>query len=215
MSEGTEATRGARLQQKSALHRARQKEDLRRAILNAAAELFASKGYEGFSLRQVAEAVGYSPTTIYLYFTDKDELLFQVAMEGFQDFGARLQAAYDGADNAPERIAQLGRAYVCFGLERPVHYRLMFMQRGEFLERPAPAGCTPVIDSFGVLRRTVEEGLASGELRGPGTDVLTSFLWSLVHGLVALSLSTSYFSEQTTLALFEEYTEVALQGMLP
>lgn len=215
MNEGEANTRTARLRTNSAGRRARQKDDLRRVILDAAADLFASKGYEGFSLRQVAEAIGYSPTTIYLHFKDKDDLLFQVASEGFRDFGERIQAAYDAAATAPERVRTTGRAYVRFGLERPVHYRLMFMQRGEFLERPAPEGQGAVIDSFGVLRRVVEEGLASGQLRGPSADVLTSFLWSLVHGLVALSLATSNFPEEVALALFEQHMEVTLHGMLP
>ena len=184
-------------------------------ILDAAAELFASKGYEGFSLRQVAEAVGYSPPTIYLYFTDKDDLLFQVAIEGFRDFGERLQAAYEGGATAPERIRALGRAYVRFGLERPVHYRLMFMQRGEFLERPAPTGSASVIDAFDVLRRAVEEGLAAGELRGQNADILIRFLWASVHGLVALSLATPYFRPEAVFQELEQHLEVTLHGLLP
>jgi AcrR family transcriptional regulator len=48
----------------------------RQAILTAAGALFLEQGYERFSLRKVAERIGYSPTTIYPYFRDKDDLLF-------------------------------------------------------------------------------------------------------------------------------------------
>jgi AcrR family transcriptional regulator len=51
--------------------------------VDAAGALFLEQGYERFSLRKVAERIGYSPTTIYLYFRDKDDLLFTVVDEGF------------------------------------------------------------------------------------------------------------------------------------
>ncbi|MFX5306100.1 helix-turn-helix domain-containing protein, partial [Acinetobacter baumannii] len=75
MSENT-ATRQIRIRQKSAERRERRRQETRRAILEAATRMFEREGYEGFSLRQVAEAIGYTPTTIYLYFKDKDDLLF-------------------------------------------------------------------------------------------------------------------------------------------
>lgn len=208
-------TRQQRLRQASADRRTRQKADLRRAILDAAADLFARVGYEGFSLRQVAESIGYSPTTIYLHFTDKDDLLFQVALEGFRDFGERLQAAYDGGDTSFERLRLLGHAYLRFGLERPVHYQLMFMQRGEFLERPVPGGVAPVIDSFGLLERIVREGLETGEFRSGDPGVYTTFLWSGVHGLVALALATSYITPEAATALYDGHMEVVRRGLTP
>ncbi len=55
---------------------------MRQAILTASTELFLEHGYHNFSLRQVAEKIGYSPGTIYLYFQDKDAILFTIMEEG-------------------------------------------------------------------------------------------------------------------------------------
>ncbi|MFH4082248.1 helix-turn-helix domain-containing protein, partial [Acinetobacter baumannii] len=74
----TSATRQARIRQNSAQRRERSRQETRQAILEAAIQMFEREGYEGFSLRQVAENIGYTPTTIYLYFKDKDDLLFAV-----------------------------------------------------------------------------------------------------------------------------------------
>src|SRR5918992_973820 len=111
--------------------RERQRQQLRQAILDAAGELILERGYEGFSLRQVAERIGYSATTIYLHFENKDALIAAVIDEGFERFLRALQAV-----ETPDplgRIIDLGRAYVRFGLENRVYYQLMFMQRADLL----------------------------------------------------------------------------------
>lgn len=68
-------TRVERTRQASRHRREQEKEELQQLILKAAGELFLEQGYDRFSLRQVAERIGYSATTIYLYFEDKDDLL--------------------------------------------------------------------------------------------------------------------------------------------
>lgn len=204
-----------RVRQKSAERRTREKLDLRRAILDAATELFGREGYEGFSLRQLAEAIGYSATTIYLHFKDKDDLLHHVVLEGFRSFGLEMQRAYDSAEHTLDRLEALGMAYLRFGLSHPLHYRLMFMVRGEWLERPIPPGYPSVIDSFGLLERTVHEGLARGELRPGPADVYTTFLWSSVHGLVSLHLATPRFPQELLEPLYQQHLEVIRRGLTP
>src|SRR5919201_6487096 len=102
-----------RLRRASRRRREQEKQELRQAILAASAELILERGYDGFSLRQVAERIGYSATTIYLHFENKDALVAAVIDEGFGRFLRALQAV-DTLDPLG-RIADLGRAYVRFG----------------------------------------------------------------------------------------------------
>src|SRR5919199_4858802 len=96
--------------------REQQRQQLRQAILDAAGELLLERGYEAFSLRQVAERIGYSATTIYRYFENKDDLVFGIVDEGFRIFGDRLRAAAAGPVDPLERLRAVGEAYVRFGL---------------------------------------------------------------------------------------------------
>lgn len=192
-----------RIRLRSADRRRRRRTELRRAILEAAVGLFERRGYEDFSLRRVAEEIGYSATTIYNYFDDKDDLLLHVAMEGFERFGEELQAAYDSAIDPLDRLEAIGRAYVEFGLEHPVHYRLMFLQRGEFLAREAPEGYESVIDSFAILERVVLEGLESGRLPPGELRTYAGALWAHVHGIVALGIGVPSVGPEAARALFE------------
>lgn len=216
MKKTTQAkTRGERIQSRSAKRRAKQKEELRSTILAAAKDLFLAHGYEGFSLRQVAEEVGYSPTTIYLYFSDKDELLLHVCLEGFQTFGVMLRAGYESSDDPRKRLEALGEQYFKFGLENPANYRLMFMQRTDIRMEELPEGYKSTEDSFGYLFRTVQECISVGYLQGD-PQTLANFIWSGIHGIVALALvdDPKYTREdaEASFALYKANMHRVLRG---
>ena len=185
----TAIPRAERIRSNSADRRNRAKEDTKRAILEAATTLFEQRGYDGFSLRQVAEGIGYTATTIYLYFKDKDELLLAVCAEGFAGFGAVLEAASKSTTDPRLRIAEIGRAYINFGLSHPVHYRVMFMQTPDFV---LSAANQPQNDasSYQIFLEAVTAAMRAGVI--PVADPLetTNLLWAGVHGLVSLSLSS-------------------------
>lgn len=189
--------------------------DTRRAILDAAAGLFLEHGYEGFSLRQVAREIGYSPTTIYLYFKDKDDLLFHVAVEGFRNFGTMLQAGYASASSPSERLRAIGRAYIQFGLENPLHYRLMFVDRGEFLRRQPPSGFEAPIDSFGILVQTVTECLEIGLFKPGDPRQHALVMWSVVHGLVSLATTNPYFDRDQLAVIEDMALDMIVKGLSP
>src|SRR5438046_8494559 len=117
MKKSTANTQAERLRQAIRHRQVQEKQALRQAILTAAGELFLEQGYERFSLRKVAERIGYSPTTIYLYFHNKDDLLFTVVNDAFVRFGKQLAAAAESQEDPWERIIALGRAYITFALE--------------------------------------------------------------------------------------------------
>jgi len=191
----TKTTRAARLREKSSARREQQRAEVRRALLDAASELFLEGGLAGFSLRGVAERVGYSATTVYLYFENKDDLLFAVVLEGFERFGELLQTAFESRQEPLDRIEAIGRAYIRFGVTHPAHYRLMFMQRGDLLLKKNPKNQKPTLDSFGVLVRAVNEALAAGSVVPADPMVHAHTLWAGVHGLVALALCVPLVSE--------------------
>jgi AcrR family transcriptional regulator len=189
-------TRETRVRAASRERRAAQRQELREMILQAASELFLEQGYEGFSLRALAERIGYSATTIYLYFKDKDELLFAVVDEGFQTFTAALAAAAGSVREPLARIQSIGQAYIDFGLSHPAHYQLMFMQRPDFLLAYRPGACVPRIDGFGVLQDSVRQAMDAGALPGGDSEAYSDALWAMVHGVVALAVSIPVFDPE-------------------
>src|SRR2546430_17566244 len=108
MKKRTTVTQAERLRQAIRHRQDQEKQELRQAILTTAAELFLEQGYDHFSLRKVAERIGYSPTTIYLYFREKDDLLFTVGDEGFKRFGKTFAATGARTGGPWARITPFG-----------------------------------------------------------------------------------------------------------
>src|SRR5262244_3371194 len=92
----------------------RQKKFLRQEILNAASKLFVKEGYENVSMRRIAEKIEYSPTTIYLYFKDKAELLENVCQETFARLSSHLRRILGQPGDPVGRLKRGLLAYVHF-----------------------------------------------------------------------------------------------------
>jgi AcrR family transcriptional regulator len=91
--------------------RAREREELRTLILDAARELFAAEGVEAVTMRRIAERIEYSPTAIYFHFRDKDALLRELCDTDFRDFAQGFAAMAQIADPV-ERLKASGYAYI-------------------------------------------------------------------------------------------------------
>ena len=99
--------------------RERQKENLRREILDAAREMFIDEGYEAVSMRKIANRIEYSPTTIYLYFKDKSELFNQLCEETFAQLAQRLENLHRKHSDPLDYLRAGLRCYIDFGLKNP------------------------------------------------------------------------------------------------
>lgn len=187
------ATRGERIRTASRHRREQEKEELRQTILKAAGALFLEQGYDGFSMRHLAESIGYSPATLYLYFRDKDDLLFTVVDEGFKHFGDQLARAAASTNDPRMRLDALGQAYVSFGLRHPVYYQLMFMRRVDFLTQPRAGEQQPRLEAFRVLQDAVQAAMDAGVMQPGDAQSCSDALWAMMHGIVALAISMPMF----------------------
>lgn len=169
--------------------RAREREELRSLILDAARELFAAEGVEAVTMRRIAEKIEYSPTAIYFHFRDKEALLAELCDTDFRAF-AQGFAAMAQIPDPVERLRASGYGYIDFGLKNPSHYRLMFMTPKAVSSKELVKG-DPAEDAYAFVRGIVAEILAAGRFRPELTDVelLTQTVWAGVHGVVSLEIA--------------------------
>src|SRR5262249_28074307 len=161
--------------------------NLKEALLQAALGLIAEKGAAGFTFADAARMAGVSAAAPYRHFRDRDELLFSIAQRGFEQFEARLSAAWD--DGRPDTVTafeRVGRAYLAFPREEPAFYSAMF-------ESGLPSDANPALQAageraFGVIRAAAERLAAltpAGTPRPPAL-MMALHIWSMAHGVAAL-----------------------------
>lgn len=172
--------------------RARERALLRGKILDTARVLFCKRGYEAVTMREIAKRIGYTATTIYYHFPDKETLVHALCDEDLLALTAHLKRIGEVKDPI-DRIRKMGMAYVMFGLEHPQPYRLLFMTAGAAHdpERSAVERGNPEQDAYAFLLRAAGEAIAEGRFKSgySDADLVAQCLWSGVHGVTSLHLA--------------------------
>ncbi len=197
--------------------REREKSETRDKILDAARELFVTEGYEGVSMRRVAEKIEYSPTAIYVHFADKQDLFHELCHQDYARLAEVFQSSAMSTDPM-ERLRQIGKTYVAFGVRYPNHYRFMFMTphpAHEPDEHDREVMGNPEVDAYAFLRWAVQQALAAGCFREELQDaeLISQTLWASVHGVVSLNIAKCTDS-WVNWSPIEERTQLMLDATL-
>ena len=162
-------------------------EAFRQRLCQAAEKLFAERGIEAVTMRELAQALGVSPMTPYRYFKDKDAILAAVRAAAFARFAARLEAAMAQPADPLSRSRNAGQAYIDFALAEPQAYRLMFD-----LNQPTEGDYPELQASIVRARRTmtvhIEAMIQAGLMEGDA-ELIGHLFWSVLHGMLMLQLT--------------------------
>ena len=173
----------------------REKAEMKKMILDAAMDLFIHEGYNGISLRKIADKIEYSPGSIYNYFEDKDSIFYALHVEGFGLLYQKQLSIQDITDPR-ERLIKHGRVYIEFALENQQYYDIMFMIRG-----PEEIICKKEdwahgFRSYDLVRRNVAECQAAGMFKGQNLEAVAFSLWAMVHGIASLVIRRGFALKQ-------------------
>ena len=168
----------------------KQKLEIRKAILHASMKLFMEQGFENVSMRKIADLIEYSPTTVYLYFKDKNEILFNLHELGFQKMAEYTTDLWT-IKNPLIRLAKMGEYYLQFGMENPAFYELMFILKApmEALELMVE-NCEwrSGDQALGRLKDAVQECMDKNMIEKGDVNAVAMAIWSMVHGMVSLAI---------------------------
>jgi AcrR family transcriptional regulator len=171
----------------------KQKLEIRKAILDASMKLFVEQGYENVSIRKIADLIEYSPTTVYLYFKDKNEILFNLHEIGFQKM-AEYNIELWTIKNPLVRLHKMGELYLKFGLENPAFYDLMFILQAPMDALKGLENCEwkSGDQAMGKLKETIQECMDKNLIEKGDVDAITMTIWSMAHGMVSLAIRSRF-----------------------
>ena len=193
--------------------RTREKEQLRRQILSAARELFVNEGYENVSMRKIADKIEYSPTTIYLYFKDKADLLDSVCKETLLSLLNTLELLKKDKSDPVEVLRKSGKAYVEFGLKYPQDYKLTFVVRPQFQKGLGLQEGSVGERVFDYLRAMVSECIRQERFRQVDVEITGQTLWSAVHGVTLLLIDFPDFPWTEKDKLIDTVIQTMIEGL--
>ncbi len=184
---------------------------LRRAeILEAAERIFVAEGYEGATIRKIADEVGVSSTALYMHFQDKGCILAEICEGTFRNLLARNSEIAERPLDAVVRTRMMLDAYMRWGLEHPNAYQLVYCARSP-VAQPLPEGTAELSrQCYTTFAGVVREVAASGRLRTGSAESAAQALWMACHGVVALMTSRPKFDWANR----DELMQVTLDGML-
>ncbi len=197
-----------------------ERQQLRTLIIDAARELFVAVGYEAVTMREVAKRIGYSATSIYLHFADKESLLRAVCDTDMLALASSLKKVTQIADSV-ERMNALGLGYAQFALTHPNHYRMIFMT--------PRLPCSPETsslqqnnaeqDAYFQLKTVVNDVFLADrfkpELNDP--ELIAQTVWAAMHGVCALEIimaQDTWVNWREISARLQLMQKVMMQGLL-
>lgn len=163
----------------------RQKTEMRDAILSAALKLFSDEGYENVTMRKIADKIEYSVGTIYLYFKDKSEMLYELHNRGFAEF-YKKQLSVQHIKDPVERLTAHGESYIDFAIENPEYYDVMFISRSTSKEINKLEHWNEGERTYDLLKLNIKQAMEAGHFGGVDIEVAAFSLWSFVHGMASL-----------------------------
>lgn len=190
--------------------RAKYKSVVQSEILEAARQIFIKEGYEGFSMRILADRIGCSAAATYRHFKSKGEIFQRLADESF---AALMQASINvkpiESEDPVSRLKRGMLAYVDFGLQNPDQYRIAFLlHRPDATEAPKPA------PAYSGLKSRVQACIDAGRFRADKLELMAQSLWAAVHGVTSLLIQKPSFPWVAHRRLIAQVIDSAVEGLL-
>jgi AcrR family transcriptional regulator len=199
-----------------AVRREEEKERRRAEILDAAEVLYARKGWDALTVDQVARSARLSRALVYVYFRDKEDLLFAIGERAMRLLRDRFIAAIAGPAQGMDQVDAIGRAYMGYAHEFPHYFDFCTRFQSHSVEANSSTnegGCQAAGDqAIGTLVQAIETGIRDGSIRADVGDplLLALTLWAFTHGIIQIAIAKGTDLARRGVAI-QDFSNFALQ----
>lgn len=202
--------------------RLRERDERRRAIMEAAARAFLRAGYAGTNMNAIAAEAEIGVGTIYLHFRNKEEVLLSILKEGIEQLHEVMRDAAQARPTPLEALEEIARRYVAYASENPaVFSMLQYFQHASFfrgLSRETHAEWVPAIHrvslrNLEIIEDKVREGQEAGIIdSGLTACQIANVFWAMLIG--ALKIASNAALLKTSKLRYEELLDGALRFLI-
>ena len=187
---------------------ARQKEETRLNILDAALEIVKEEGWNSLSMRKIADKIEYTAPIIYEYFANKEGILLELTRKGYIILAGEVRAALQKHAHPADQLEAMWIAYWDFAFKYKELYQLMYGVDMNCCELKKSMPESALVDD---LIYDVIEGLIDAENRSEDFVCRKYYtFWSIIHGLISINLVNKGRNEEMNQRILKD----AIKGII-
>jgi AcrR family transcriptional regulator len=165
----------------------------RSEILAAAERIFLNGGYEGATIRRIADEVGVSPTALYMHFPDKHAMLLEIGAEALERVLADGERICAEPGDPAQKVKAVLRAHMAFALKNKTAYQVVFCEGARAIARNSSRTRELCSRYYRTLSTLVDELARAGRLKKGSVHGVSQTLWTGSHGLVSYLITNPGF----------------------
>lgn len=203
--------------------REREKEQRRQAILDAAEAMFFSQGIAATSMDQIADAAELSKGTLYLYFSNKEDMIAGICERALLSLKSRFEQAVTDVPTGAQQLEAVGRAYFAFAEEEKHYFDMMMLclSTGQETGEPTPhqMACQQTgLEIHQITASAIENGIRDGSMRTRKNPMeLALLMWGQTTGVIQIvQQNREHLQSQfqiNTDHIIEHYFELVRNGL--
>ncbi|MCP4746722.1 MAG: TetR/AcrR family transcriptional regulator [Desulfobacteraceae bacterium] len=194
------------------------KKELKLRILNAASQMIINDGFENFSVRKLADVIEYSPTTIYLYFKNKADLLIELGKAGDSEYYRRVNNISSKTKKLPVAyLKEIIKIISYLAIENPNIYRIrntrqIAAKKSKILEKGgmAQVPSRKYSDVFQCIKQCVEEGV----FEPVDVEIAAISLISAIQGMISMVIENPELPKKRISKIVDSVTEIQIRGLM-
>ena len=193
-----------------------EKAELRKKISEAAAEIIRSEGIGKLSIRKIGVKIDYSPSIIYHYFKNKEDIINLIIEDGYGKILKMLKEALPKKESPKLSLVSMFREYIELVLEMPDYYQEVLF-RGDGIGSPRmrvlERGVAKRNQTFGYLVSIIDQGVESGEFDVSSSEMTAQVIWCGTFGLLSRLIIEKELEKQQVEALINKHLELMIKSI--
>lgn len=188
------------------------KTNVKKIILDAAKELFLEQGINSVSMRKIASKIGYSPTTLYIYYSNKQDILKHLAQDYFSKYSKDYEDILSNTEQSSiDNLIAFIKLYITRALDNPGMYKLMTSLFAETDSKHL--GITNAGKGYEILKTLTSRCIRDKEFSEGNVDLKSQILWVNTHGLCSLLTKRPSFNWGEIEVLIDSSINTIIKGL--
>ncbi len=195
----------------------RERDERRELILNAASEIVASEGTDNLSVRKIASKIEYSPSIIYHYFQDKDDIQNHLMARGYQKIISALASVQVPPDQPAQRLRVMTRQYIEAALQMPDEFKAVQLSSSTAVLAFTASmfqGASEKKPALRILHQSLKELLKEENMDESTIELTAQIIAASTLGLIIKLILENGIGEEQREKLIEHYIRCIIDGML-